>query len=59
MRATSDATGSAAIVRVSRVGPRHDIGRVDLRRAGIWTITLWGADAENHRLTGTFTLRVS
>ncbi len=59
MRATSDATGSAATVRVRRVGPQHEIGRVDLRTAGVWTITLWGADAANHPLTGTFTLRVS
>lgn len=59
MQATSDATGSAATVRVRRVGPQHEIGQVDLRTAGVWRITLWGADAANHPLAGTFTLRVS
>jgi len=59
MRATSDATGSAASVRVRTVGPQHDVGRVELPKAGVWTIRLSGADAERHPLTGTFTLRVS
>jgi hypothetical protein len=59
MRATSDATGTSATVRVRRVGPQHAIGRVDLATTGLWTITLWGSDAANHPLTGTFTLRVS
>jgi cation-transporting ATPase V len=59
MSATSARTGVAAAVRVLPAGPQHEIGEVDLRSAGDWTIKLWGADADHHPLTGTFTIRVS
>jgi soluble P-type ATPase len=59
MTATSDATGAATTVRVLPAGPQHEIGQVDLKTAGSWTIKLWGSDAARHQLTGRFTIRVS
>jgi copper-transporting P-type ATPase V len=59
MLARSDATGAAAAVRMFPAGPQHEIGQVNLASAGDWTIRLWGTDAADHPLTGSFTIRVS
>jgi heavy metal translocating P-type ATPase len=59
MSAKSDVTGAAAAVRVLPAGPQHEIGQVDLKTAGNWTIKLWGSDAAHHALSGTFTIPVS
>jgi cation-transporting ATPase V/Cu+-exporting ATPase len=59
MRATSASTGAAETVRVLPAGPQHEIGEVDLKSAGNWTIKLWGSDADHHPLTGSFTIHVS
>jgi cation-transporting ATPase V len=59
MRATSKQTGAAAAVRMLPAGPQHEIGDVDLGSTGDWTVKLWGADADHHPLTGTFTIHVS
>ncbi|HWH10153.1 MAG TPA: heavy metal translocating P-type ATPase [Solirubrobacteraceae bacterium] len=59
MLATSAASGAATAVRVLPAGPQHEIGQVDLRTSGDWTIKLWGSDAGHHALTGTFTIRIS
>jgi copper-transporting P-type ATPase V len=59
MSATSDVTGAVAAVRVLPAGPQHEIGQVDLRSTGDWTIRLSGTDAARHPLTGTFTIPVT
>jgi cation-transporting ATPase V len=59
MSATSDTTGAAMIVRVLAAGPQHEIGQVNLKSAGNWTIKLSGSDTARHPLSGTFTIRIS